>query len=266
MLPAALFAMTVSTTPHRFVLGMRLDATSYDDATRHILEWATTRAHRYVCAANVHMVMECHDSDEFRAVVNDAGLITPDGVPLVWTLRRLGVPEQSRVYGPTLMLHVCAAAARAGVPVGLYGAGPEVLETLQRKLTERFPELDIAYAYSPPFRPLTAEEDEAVVSAIRDSGARILFVGLGCPRQERWMAEHQARLPLVMLGVGAAFDFHAGNVKQAPALLQTAGLEWLFRLTMEPKRLWRRYLKHNPRFIYLTAQQLWGERRKGATP
>ena len=258
--------MTVSTRPHRFVLGMRLDATSYDDATQRVLEWARVGEPRYVCAANVHMVMECHDSGDFRRVVNGAGLVTPDGVPLVWTLRRLGVEDQGRVYGPTLMLHVCAAAAQAGVPVGLYGAQPDVLETLQRNLTGRFPDLKVAYAYSPPFRPLTPEEDEEITGAIRGSGARILFVGLGCPRQERWMAEHRARLPLVMLGVGAAFDFHAGNVRQAPPWLQTAGLEWLFRLTMEPKRLWRRYLKHNPRFIYLTVRQLWGKRHKGVTP
>lgn len=211
--------------------------------------------------ANVHMAMEAYDSREFRRIVNSADLVTPDGMPLVWMLRKLGVSDQQRVYGPALMDRVCEVASRQGVPVGLYGGQRETLESLVKSMRSRFPKLRIAYAYSPPFRPLSDEEDERVVQEINNSGARILFVGLGCPKQERWMAEHKGRVQAVMLGVGAAFDFHAGKVPQAPGWMQRMGLEWLFRLATEPRRLWRRYAKHNPRFVVLALMQLLGLRR-----
>jgi N-acetylglucosaminyldiphosphoundecaprenol N-acetyl-beta-D-mannosaminyltransferase len=243
------------------ILGMRVDPTSYEEATEKVLAWAAAGESRYVCVANVHMVMEAHDDPSFRALVNAADLVTPDGMPLVWMLRRLGYPHQERVCGPELTSRVCAEAARRGVPVGFYGGHPEALEALVRNLSARFPGLRVVYAYSPPFRPLTPEEDERVTEEINASGARILFVGLGCPKQEWWMAEHKGRVRAVMLGVGAAFDFHAGRVRQAPVWMQRAGLEWLFRLVQEPRRLWRRYLKHNPRFLLLAFLQLTGMRR-----
>jgi N-acetylglucosaminyldiphosphoundecaprenol N-acetyl-beta-D-mannosaminyltransferase len=177
-------------------------------------------------------------------------------MPLVWVLRRLGLKDQNRVYGPDLTLSVCRAAADAGIPVGLYGGTPEALDALQKVYQERLPQLQIAYAYSPPFRPLTRDEDEAIVQAINRSGARIVFVGLGCPKQEQWVAGHRDRVQAVMLAVGAAFDFHSGRVEQAPRWMQRSGLEWLFRLLMDPRRLWRRYFKHNPRFLWLIAWQL----------
>lgn len=239
-----------------YILGMRVDGTSYEAATQQVLEWSAKPEGRYVCVANVHMVMECFDNAGLQQLVNQADMVTPDGMPLVWTLGALGVEDPSRVYGPTLTLHLCGAAAKAGVPVGFYGGKEDVLETLTHNLRAKYPDLNIAYHFSPPFRPLTDEEDAEIVEAIKASGARILFVGLGCPRQERWMAAHASRLPVVSLGVGAAFDFHAGSVKQAPSWLQKAGLEWLFRFAMEPRRLWKRYLKHNPRFIYLVTKQL----------
>lgn len=240
---------------------MRVDPTSYAEATAKVLSWAQAGESRYVCVANVHMVMEAHDDPHFRALVNAADLVTPDGMPLVWILKRKGFPRQERVYGPELTLRVAEEAARRGVPVGFYGGHPEALEALVRNLKARFPGLQVAYAYSPPFRPLTPEEDREVVEAINASGARILFVGLGCPKQERWMAEHKGKIRAVMLGVGAAFDLHAGRVRQAPRWMQRAGLEWLFRLLMEPRRLWRRYLKHNPRFMLLALQELLQLRR-----
>jgi N-acetylglucosaminyldiphosphoundecaprenol N-acetyl-beta-D-mannosaminyltransferase len=243
------------------ILGMRVDPTSYEEATEKVLAWAAVGESRYVCVANVHMVMEAHDDPSFRALVNAADLVTPDGMPLVWMLRKLGHPHQERVCGPELTSRVCAEAARRGVPVGFYGGHPEALEALVRNLSARFPGLWVVYAYSPPFRPLTPEEDERVTEEINASGARILFVGLGCPKQEWWMAEHKGRVRAVMLGVGAAFDFHAGRVRQAPVWMQRAGLEWLFRLVQEPRRLWRRYLKHNPRFLLLAFLQLTGMRR-----
>jgi N-acetylglucosaminyldiphosphoundecaprenol N-acetyl-beta-D-mannosaminyltransferase len=242
------------------VLGARVDPTSYWAATRQVLEWARRGESRYVCVATVHSVMEAWDDPGFRQVLNAADLVTPDGMPLVWMLRRLGYPDQQRVYGPDLTLHVCEAAAREGVPVGFYGGLPEALEAMVSKLRRLFPGLVVAYAWSPPFRPLTPEEDAQVVREIVESGARVLFVGLGCPKQERWMGEHRGRVPAVMLGVGAAFDFHGGRVRQAPRWMQDRGLEWLFRLAMEPRRLWRRYLKHNPRFAVLALLQLLRER------
>ncbi len=245
-----------------YILGMRVDATSYAEATRQVLDWARAGESRYVCVANVHMVMEAYDDPGFRELINAADLVTPDGMPLVWMLRRLGCTNQQRVYGPTLTLWVAREAARQGIPVGFYGGHPEVVEKVSKKLAARFAGLQVAYCYSPPFRPLRPEEDEEIVQAINRSGVRILFVGLGCPKQERWMAAHRGRVQAVMLGVGAAFDFHAGRVPQAPSWLQNIGLEWFFRLLMEPRRLWRRYLKHNPRFVLLCGRQLIRTRKR----
>lgn len=240
------------------IVGMRVDAGTYDSVVTKVLTWAqeSTPQSRYVCVANVHMTMEAHDSDAFRDVVNAADFVTSDGMPLVWMLRLLGLRAAERVYGPTLTLRVCEAASKLGVPVGFYGGSERALAGLIRELHSRNANLDVRYAFSPPFRELSSTEDSAVVEAIRSSGVRILFVGLGCPKQERWMAIHKPMLSLVQIGVGAAFDFHAGIVKQAPTWLQNLGLEWLFRLAVEPRRLWRRYLINNPRFIALAALQL----------
>lgn len=244
----------------RSILGMRVDVTTYADATARIMDWARAAQARYVCASNVHMVMETNDSAEFRGVVNGADLVTSDGVPLVWALKALGVPQAERVYGPTLMLHVCEAAAREGVPIALYGGTPESLEEFVVFLHANYPGIEIACLIAPPFRPPTPEEDAHYMQQLTDSGARIVFVGIGCPKQERWMAAHTGRLDAVLLGMGAAFDFHSGRVKQAPAAMQRLGLEWLFRLIMEPRRLWRRYAKHNPRFVGKFLLQLLGQK------
>lgn len=240
----------------RHILGTRIDATSYEEATRKIVTWAGAGDSCYVCAANVHMAMEAFDDPEFRCVINGAVMVTPDGMPLVWGLRRLGIKEATRVYGPTLTLHVCEAAAASGIPVALYGGTEESLAAFMAFLHDRFPGIRVACAIAPPFRPLSAEEDDAYTRQIAASGARILFVGIGCPKQERWMAQHVSKIPAVMLGVGAAFDFHSGRVRQAPAFMQRMGLEWLYRLWREPRRLWKRYLKHNPRFVFLFGIQL----------
>ncbi len=249
-------AASADRLPARHVLGMRVDATSYDDAARRILTWARAGESRYVCVSTVHMVMEAHDDSTFRAVVNQADLVTPDGMPLVWLLRLRGVPGATRVYGPDLTPIVCEQAARQGIPVGFYGGTREVLEAMTARLRSRLPGLDVAYRFAPPFRPPSPEEDQRIVSAIEASGARILFVGLGCPKQERWMAAHRGRLGAAMVGVGAAFDFLAGAKRQAPGVVQRTGLEWAFRLLCEPRRLWRRYLYNNPRFLALVAGEL----------
>jgi N-acetylglucosaminyldiphosphoundecaprenol N-acetyl-beta-D-mannosaminyltransferase len=247
----------------RRVLGMRVDATSYEDASRRVVRGACEGRSGYVCVATVHMTMEAFDSAAFRQVVNGADLVTPDGRPLVWALRSLGVRGASQVRGTDLTTHVVERAARENVPIGLFGGTPELLEVLVRVLRKRYPGVRVVCQIAPPFRPLRPEEDEAVTREIVASGARILFVGIGCPKQERWMVAHKGRIPAVMLGVGAAFDFHTGRVRQAPHWMQVAGLEWVFRLLMDPRRLWRRYAKNNPRFVALFLMQLLGLRRFG---
>jgi N-acetylglucosaminyldiphosphoundecaprenol N-acetyl-beta-D-mannosaminyltransferase len=240
----------------RDILGVRVDATTYEDAARRIVEWARAGESRYVCCASVNNIMEAHDSAEFREVTNRADLVTPDGMPLVWVLRMLGVRGATRVYGPDLTPMVLAAAADAGIPVAFYGGSAPVLGELVRRVKARFPGLEVAYAESPPFRPATAEEDERTTRGIAESGARIVFIGLNTPKQDWWMSAHRGRVAGVMLGVGAAFDFLAGSKPQAPRWMQRSGLEWTFRLATEPRRLWRRYLKHNPRFAWLAFAEL----------
>ncbi|HOF61752.1 MAG TPA: WecB/TagA/CpsF family glycosyltransferase [Candidatus Latescibacteria bacterium] len=246
----------------RFIVGTRVDATSYEDAVDRCISWAREGESRYVCVSTVHMVMEGHDSPAYQHVVNSADLVTPDGVPLVWALRWLGIKGVTRVYGPELTPQLLKKAADRRIPVGFFGGGTQAaLDRLVSIVQERFPHLVITYAYAPPFHPLSPDEDETIVREITDSGARVLFVGLGCPKQERWMHEHRGRLPAVMVGVGAAFDFLAGVKPQAPRLVQKMGMEWLFRLATEPRRLWKRYLKHNPRFVFFFLLQVLGVRQ-----
>jgi N-acetylglucosaminyldiphosphoundecaprenol N-acetyl-beta-D-mannosaminyltransferase len=204
------------------------------------------------------MLMVAHDSPQYKQIINSADLVTPDGMPLVWMLRMKGCPDQQRVYGPTLMLRILEAAARENISVGFYGSSPEVLQTLLIRMLSRFPDLKIDYSFSPPFREISEKEDLEIIKNINASSARVLFIGLGCPKQERWMAEHRGKIKAVMIGVGAAFDFHAGIKPQAPLWLQKIGLEWLFRLSTEPRRLWRRYFYYNPRFALLAALDLLG--------
>lgn len=244
------------------LLGMWVDTTSYAAALELVIGWAYALESRYVCVANVHMLMEAFDSTEYKQILNSADLVTPDGVPLVWMLRLKGQKDQQRVYGPTLMLHLVQAAARGRVSVGFYGSKSEVLESLIKRMQASYEGLNVAFSFSPPFRTLNPAEDEAIVEQINHSGARILFVGLGCPKQEIWMAEHRGKVNVVMIGVGAAFDFHAGLKPQAPVWMQKIGLEWLFRLKTEPRRLWKRYLYHNPRFVALVIADLLGLSKK----
>ena len=237
------------------ILGVRFDARTTGQAADQILEWARAGDARYACFSNAHSVVEALDDPAFAHALNGADLNLPDGMSIVREMRARGGEQADRVYGPDSMLAVARRAAWAGVPVALYGSSPEVIERLRRRLPQHAPGLRIVEAISPPFRPLAPEEDEAHVQRLRASGARIVFVGLGCPRQERWCAEHADRVGAVCLGVGAAFDFHAGLLRQAPAVLQRAGLEWAFRLAMEPRRLWRRYRRVIPRFLLRTAQE-----------
>ena len=238
------------------IVGMKVDPTSYERAATIITDWARGGASKYVCVATVNNVMESYDSPEFHSVMNQADLVTPDGMPLVWGLKLLGHRSATRVYGPDLTPALLEMAGEKGIPIGFYGASPQVLSRLVKVVQKRFPKVEIAYSYSPPFRPLTAEEDEQVVADINNSGTGILFIGLNTPKQDFWMAAHKGRVQAVMVGVGAAFDFLAGSKPQAPRWMMRYGLEWLFRLATEPRRLWKRYLKHNPRFVVLFALQL----------
>lgn len=236
----------------RSILASHIHPASYPAVIAQISDWAKTGESRYVCAANVHMVMEAYDHPEFRRVVNSADLVTPDGMPLVWILRSRGFKNQERVYGPTLMLKVLEKAEEESIPVGFLGGKPDVLYKLVEKIQNRFPHLNVAYTHSPAFSDIHVAEDQSTINQVKASGIRILLIGLGCPKQETWMYAHRGEINAVMIGVGAAFDFHAGSVKQAPRWMQQSGLEWLFRLSREPARLWKRYLILNPRFVILS--------------
>ena len=244
------------------LLGIWLDTISYAATLELVIVWAHALESRYVCIANVHLLMEAHDSATIMDIVNSADMVTPDGMPLVWMMRLKGARNQERVYGPTLMLHVLESAVCEGIPIGFYGGAPVVLESLLKRMQARYENLKVAFSFSPPFSATSSKEDAGIIEQINQSGARILFVGLGCPKQEIWMAEHEGKVKAVMLGVGAAFDFHAGVKPQAPAWMQKIGLEWFFRLLTEPRRLWKRYLYHNPRFIVLALADLLGLLRK----
>ncbi len=217
-------------------------------------------------AAAVNLVMSAHELPETMAAVQAITLAVPDGMPLVWALRALGHGAATRVYGPDLMLRFCERAERDQIPVYLYGGRHDegARELLVRRLRERFPRLPIAGSHTRPFRPLTAAEEEDDARRIDASGAAVVWVGTGQPRQEIWMARMRPRLAAPLLvGVGAAFDFHAGLVKQAPRWMQRSGLEWSYRLAREPRRLWRRYLRYNPRFVAGFARQYAAHLRAG---
>jgi N-acetylglucosaminyldiphosphoundecaprenol N-acetyl-beta-D-mannosaminyltransferase len=234
------------------VLGVGVSAIDMDDAVAAIDRWIGERTPNYVCITGVHGVMEAQKDLHLRAIHNRAGMVTPDGMPLVWMGRRLGFSRMQRVYGPDLMRTVTALSPARGYRHFYYGGAPGVAECLAASLKKAHPGLNIVGALCPPFRPLTAEEDAAVVERINAAAPDIVWVGLSTPKQEYWMAGHISRLNApVLIGVGAAFDFLAGSKKQAPLWMQRNGLEWLFRLSTEPRRLWRRYLRIIPGFIFL---------------
>lgn len=246
--------------PERYpVVGVMISAATYASAKAAVMAAARARRTLLLSATAVHAVTLGATDLGLKSRYNQFDLVVPDGQPVRWALRGLhNVRLPDRVYGPTLMLEVCEEAARTGQGIYLYGSRPEVLDRLRRNLVARFPGLKISGFRSPPFRPTTLEEDADDVRDILESGASILFVGLGCPRQDHWVFEHRDRLSMPMLCVGAAFDFHAGLVRQAPPWMQSRGLEWVFRLAMEPRRLWKRYAITNPLFLALLARQWLG--------
>jgi N-acetylglucosaminyldiphosphoundecaprenol N-acetyl-beta-D-mannosaminyltransferase len=242
--------------PYRSIIGTRIDATSYQDACDRVQVWVENNLSCYIVAANVHVVMMGYWHQAYRRMINGASLVTPDGQPLVWGLRLLGIHRQSRVYGPDLMLAWCDRAASLQIPLYLYGGTERTLNRLRNHLERQFPSLIIAGSHAPPFRPLTPQEEAEDRQRIENSGAKVVLVGLGCPKQEEWMSRQQGQLQAVMIGVGAAFRFHSGEVPQAPRWMMNLGLEWLYRLMSEPRRLWQRYLINNPSFLLLFGWQL----------
>jgi len=244
------------------VLTTRVLPVAVEEAGSVVAAWASEARGRAVCAANVHMVMEAWDDAGFSRALNGADLTVCDGRPVVWACLLEGVGGARQTRGSDLMDDVCRRAARRGLRVGLYGSAPDVLGTVRRRLLARHPGLQVSYCCAPPFRELSAAEDEAVMQAIADAGVQVLFVSLGCPKQERWMFAHRERMACVALGVGAAFDMVAGVVVVAPRWAQVLGLEWAFRLVAEPRRLWRRYALHNGRFVVLVAREWLARRRR----
>ena len=249
------------------ILGVNVSAIDMQECVDTIDGWIDSRSQHYVCITGVHGVIESQSDASLRAIHNAAGLVTPDGMPLVWMARWLGHPRTRRVYGPDLMRTLSRLSPSRGYRHFYYGGGNGVAERLKQALTQASPGLNVVGTIEPPFRPLTPAEDTAVVDAINAARPDIVWVGLSTPKQERWMASHIGRLEApVLIGVGAAFDFLAGEKKQAPGWMQRNGLEWLFRLVTEPRRLWRRYLSIVPKFIVLAGAQLVRSRLRKSQP
>lgn len=233
------------------ILGIPLAITDYARTMDWMDATIVDGGHGYVCVAATHTVMACQEDPELRDAVVNSDLTVPDGQPLVWAMNALGNNLTNRVYGPDLMAKYCERSVQTGTKMFLYGGRNQgALVQLALNLRRRYPGVQIVGGYAPPFRPLSEEEQEAIVQEINGSGADVVWVGIGVPKQEKWMAAMRPRLDApVLIGVGAAFDFHAGLIPQAPPLLQAAGMEWAYRLSREPKRLWKRYARYNPRFV-----------------
>jgi len=244
------------------VLGIGVSAITMADALAWIDHWIARRANQYICVTGVHGVMESQLDPALRVIHNRAGLVTPDGMPLVWISRLRGHRGVERVYGPDLMLACCESSVAKGYRHFFYGGATGVPERLSERLQKRFPGLQIAGQWSPPFRELTTLEEAELIERINTARPDIVWIGLSTPKQERWMARYVGQISApVLIGVGAAFDMHAGVKKQAPRWMQRSGLEWLFRLGAEPRRLWRRYLINNPWFAWRLLLQWTGVAR-----
>ncbi len=239
------------------ILGVAVSSTTLDEAVATMERWIVERSRNYVCVTGVHGVMESRRDERLRRIHNAAGMVTPDGMPLVWLSRLFGNSRTRRVYGPDLMREMTAVSARRGYRQFYYGGAEGLADKLKRSLIRDHPGLEVAGTLSPPFRELTREEDQVVIDAINAARPDIVWVGLSTPKQEFWMAGHLGRIEApVMVGVGAAFDFLAGTKRQAPLWMQHNGLEWLFRLWSEPRRLWRRYAYIVPGFLFLAGREI----------
>ncbi len=239
------------------IITMEVDVINIQSSLNKVYYLAASQHGAYVCVSNVHMCMEAFDSEDFQTIVNNADLVIPDGRPLSWAQKLLGYDVAEQVRGQDIMNSICEYSGIKNFKIGFYGGSSDaLLRKVVDQLKNSYSDINIKFMYSPPFRSLTVEEDDELVRRVNESGINILFVGTGCPKQERWMSEHKNKFSCVMIGVGAAFDFIAGSKRHAPRWMQKMGLEWLFRLVSEPKRLWKRYLRQNPRFIYYFSKQL----------
>jgi N-acetylglucosaminyldiphosphoundecaprenol N-acetyl-beta-D-mannosaminyltransferase len=244
------------------ILGVDISAIALHEAVRQIYSWLDSRERHYVNVCTVHTIMECQKAPELKKIVNRSGMATPDGMPLVWLCHYYGEKNVTRVYGPDLLLSVCAHSTEKKYGHFFYGGAPGVADALAERLKHRFPELTVAGAYSPPMLAIGQTEEPGTIDMINGSNADMVWVGLGTPKQDFWVAHHRALLNApVLIAVGAAFDFITGRLPQAPSWMQRNGLEWLFRLAKEPRRLAYRYLVYNPLFILYILGQISGLRR-----
>ena len=248
--------------PRVNILGVGVSALNPESALTETLRFLEAGERGYICVTGVHGIMESQRDEPLRNILNRSFLTTPDGMPTVWLGRLLGFGHMRRVYGPDFMVDVCKHSVDRGYRHFLYGGKPGVAEDLQAELTRRFPGINVVGTYTPPFRPLNSNEEAALKVQLEQSKAQVLWCGLSTPKQERFMGAYIDRLPVnLMVGVGAAFDLLSGNLREAPEWVKQSGLQWLFRLLMEPRRLWRRYLYNNPQFVWLTILQFTGIRR-----
>jgi N-acetylglucosaminyldiphosphoundecaprenol N-acetyl-beta-D-mannosaminyltransferase len=238
------------------VVNAPVTASPFDEQIKVILEWASKHLSKVVCVANVHMVTEAYLNQDFGKVLKSADLVTPDGMPLVWMMRMLGARNQDRVAGLDILQAICKAAPSTNISLFFVGSETPILDQMRVRLNQEFPNLQIAGMEPLPFRPLTPAEDEALIQKINASGAGVVLVSLGCPKQERWMAEHKDKIHAVMIGLGGAFPVYAGICKRAPRWVREMGMEWFYRLIQEPRRLWKRYSTTIPLFLWLASKQL----------
>lgn len=239
------------------VIGTPVTAAPFDTQIQSIMVWARKRLSKFVCVANTHMLVEAYRHRSFWQVLDNADMVTPDGMPLVWMLKLLGIRSQERVAGIDLMLDLCEKASEQNVSVYFLGSTAAILHRMRLKLLKDYPNLRIAAMEALPFRPLNQAEDQHLIQEINHSGAGLVLIALGCPKQEQWMAAHKHQINAVMIGLGGAFPVYAGIHKRAPLWIRKLGLEWLFRLAQEPQRLWKRYFTTIPVFILLACKQLW---------
>lgn len=244
------------------VLGVAISAINLDDAVRHISCWIEDHSKAYVVLTTVYTIMRAFDDPTLRARINHATMVTPDGMPLVFMARLMGHRNVDRVYGPDLLLAISQVAVNRGYRCYFYGGNASSAAQCSQVIVQRFPGLQVVGSYSPPIREMGALEENAIIAEINAAAPDIIWVGLGSPKQDQWMADHREKLDApVLIGIGAAFDFFTGRIPHAPRWIQRSGFEWLFRLISEPRRLWRRYVIHNPRFVFHAVLQLLGLRR-----
>ena len=253
----------MSSSPQRVnILGVGVSALNMQAAIAETEALLDHDGSGYVCVTGVHGIMEAHRDSDFKRILNNSFLTTPDGMPTVWMGRLHGFDHMNRVYGPDYMLALCEVSVAKGYKHFLYGGRPGIAEELRAELLQRYPGLQIVGTYTPPFRPLNNVEEEALRLQIEELNPDVLWCGLSTPKQERFMNEYRGRLPIkLMVGVGAAFDLLSGNLSEAPDWMKRSGLQWLYRLIKEPRRLWRRYLINNPQFLWLVLMQLSGVRK-----